>query len=39
MSGPGSKLAALAAPMYDQTAAAGVVATLALRSSSSPPAL
>ncbi len=30
MSGPGSKLAALAAPMYDQTAAAGVVATLVL---------
>ena len=30
MSGPGSKLAALAAPMYDQTAAAGVVATLIL---------
>ena len=24
LSGPGSKLAALAAPMYDQTAAAGV---------------
>jgi len=30
LSGPGSKLAALAAPMYDQTAAAGVVATLVL---------
>ena len=30
LSGPGSKLAALAAPMYDQTAAAGVVATLGL---------
>ncbi len=30
LSGPGSKLAALAAPMYDWTAAAGVFATLAL---------
>ena len=30
LSGPGSKLAALAAPMYDQTAAAGVVATFVL---------
>jgi hypothetical protein len=30
LSGPGSKLAALAAPMYDQAAAAGVVATLVL---------
>jgi hypothetical protein len=30
LSGPGSKLAAIAAPMYDQTAAGGVVATLVL---------
>ena len=30
LSGPGSKLAALAAPMYDWTAAAGVLGTLAL---------
>ena len=30
LSGPGSKLAALAAPMYDWSAAAGVLATLAL---------
>jgi hypothetical protein len=30
LSGPGSKLAALAAPMYDWSAAAGVFATLAL---------
>ena len=30
LGGPGSKLAALAAPMYDQTAAAGVFATLVL---------
>jgi len=30
LSGPGSKLAALAAPMYDQTATAGVVATFVL---------